>query len=92
MIELAVPAGNYVVFAKSQLSHTGAADSVNCVLKANETTVDKIGTKTLPALASVPASMQAVTINSPTQLSVECTVTTADGKAADNSLIALPIG
>ena len=29
-----VPAGRYVVLAKTQLSHTGAGDSIDCVLKA----------------------------------------------------------
>ena len=33
VVELAVPAGNYVVLAKTQLSHTGAGDTVECVLQ-----------------------------------------------------------
>ena len=86
-----VPAGRYVVLAKTQLSHTGAGDSIDCVLKAGNTTVDQIAMKTLPALAAVPASLQAViTVSSTTQLSVECDVFTANGAANFSSLIALP--
>lgn len=91
VVELAVPAGNYVVLAKTQLSHTGAGDSVNCNLKAGATVIDQIAMKTLPALAAIPASMQAVTTTaSATQLSVECKVLTANGAADFSSLIAIP--
>lgn len=94
VVSLAVPAGNYVVLAKTQLSHTGAGDSIDCTLKAGATTIDQIDMKTLPALAAIPASLQAVTttVTSPTQLSVQCAVMTANGAANFNSLIAIPTG
>jgi hypothetical protein len=92
VVELVVPAGNYVVLAKTQLSHTGAGDSVECTLKAGATTIDQIAMKTLPALAAIPASLQAVTTTttSPTVLSVQCRVVVADGAANFSSLIAIP--
>lgn len=92
MVELTVPAGNYVVLAKTQLSHTGAGDSVECLLKAGAATLDQVAMKTLPALAAIPASLQAVTTiaTSGTQLSVQCTVAVANGSANFNSLIAIP--
>ena len=92
VVELPVPAGNYVVLAKTQLSHTGAGDSVECMLKAGATTIDQIAMKTLPALAAIPASLQAVTTitTSPTQLSVQCSVAVANGSANFSSLIAIP--
>jgi hypothetical protein len=92
VVELAVPAGNYVVMAKTQLSHTGAGDTVECFLKAGATTIDQIAMKTLPALAAIPASLQAVTTTttSPTQLSVQCKVSVANGEANFSSLIAIP--
>jgi hypothetical protein len=89
---MTVPAGNYVVYAKTQLSHSGAGDTVDCTLKAGNVTIDQVSMKTLPALASIPASMQAVTTTSPTHLSVECDVLTANGTANFSSLIALPMG
>ena len=91
VVELAVPAGNFVVLAKTQLSHTGAGDSVTCFLKAGSATIDQIAMKTLPALAAIPASLQAVTTTmSPTQLSVQCNVAVANGAANFSSLIAIP--
>jgi len=92
VVELAVPAGNYVVLAKTQLTHTGAGDSVECMLKAGATTIDQIAMKTLPALAAIPASLQAVTTTttSPTLLSVQCSVLVANGSANFSSLIAIP--
>jgi hypothetical protein len=92
VVELPVPLGNYVVLAKTQLSHTGAGDSVECALKAGATTIDQIAMKTLPALAAIPASLQAVTTTttSPTQLSVQCNVLVANGSANFSSLIAIP--
>lgn len=92
VVELTVPAGSYVVLAKTQLSHTGAGDSVECLLKAGATTLDQVAMKTLPALAAIPASLQAVTTitTSPTLLSVQCSVLTANGSASSNSLIAIP--
>ena len=92
VISLAVPAGNYVVWGKTQLSHTGAGDSVDCWLKAGNATVDQISMKTMPALAAIPASLQAVTTTSPSQLSIECDVLTAGGTADFSSLIAIPTG
>jgi hypothetical protein len=92
VVELAVPAGNYVVSAKTQLYQSGAGDSVECSLKSGSTVLDQTAMKTLPALASVPASLQAVTTvtTSPTTLSVQCKVSVADGTANYNSLIAIP--
>ena len=92
----AVPAGKYVVLAKTQLSHTGAGDTIDCVLKAGNTTIDTIAMKTLPALAAIPVSLQAVTtvttIASPSHFSVECDVATAGGTANFSSIIAIPTG
>ncbi len=92
VVELAVPAGNYVVLATTELSQTGAGDSVECLLKSGATTLDQAAMKTLPALAAVPASLQAVTTTtgSSTQLSVQCAVAVANGSANFNSLIAIP--
>ena len=90
VVSLTVPAGNYVVFAKTQLTHSGAGDTVDCVLRAGATAIDQVAMKTLPALAALPVSLQAVTTTSPTQLSLECDVTTANGSASSSSLIALP--
>lgn len=91
VVELAVPAGSYVVLAKTQLSHTGAGDSIECSLKAGATTLDQIAMKTLPALAAIPASLQAITTTaSSTQLSVQCNVAVANGAANFSSLIAIP--
>lgn len=61
VVSLAVPAGSYVVLAKTQLSHTGAGDTVHCALKAGNATIDHVSMKTLPALAAIPMSLQAVT-------------------------------
>jgi hypothetical protein len=93
VVELAVPPGSYVVLAKTQLFQTGAGDSVECALKAGAATLDQAAMKTLPALASVPASLQAVTTTttSPTTtLSVQCSVAVANGTANSSSLIAIP--
>jgi hypothetical protein len=93
VVALAVPAGNYVVLAKTQLSHTGAGDTVDCVLKAGAISIDQVSMKTLPALAAIPVSLQAVAVTaSPSQLSVECDVLTANGSADFSSLIAIPTG
>jgi hypothetical protein len=91
VVSLTAPAGNYVVFAKTQLMHTGAGDSAICQLKAGATTTDESAIKTLPALAAVPVTLQAVTTTSQTQLSLQCDVTTANGSADFTSLIALPV-
>jgi hypothetical protein len=91
VVELAVPAGTYVVLAKTQLSQTGAGDSIDCTLKAGGTTIDQVAMKTLPALAAIPVPLQAVTTAaSPSQLSVECKVQVANGTANFSSLIAIP--
>jgi hypothetical protein len=93
VVALAIPAGSYVVLAKTQLSHTGAGDTVDCVLKAGAASIDRVSMKTLPALAGIPVSLQAVTVTtSPSQLSVECDVLTANGSADFSSLIAIPTG
>lgn len=92
VVSLTVPAGNYVVLAKTQLSHTGAGDTVTCELKAGAVVIDVVAMKTLPALAAIPVSLQAVTTTSPTQLSLTCDVTVANGSATATSLIALPVG
>lgn len=92
VVELSVPAGNYVVLAKTELSHTGAGDTVECLLKSGATTLDQSAMKTLPALAAIPAALQAVTTiaTSPTVLSVQCSVAVANGSANSSSLIAIP--
>ncbi len=91
VVSLSVPAGSYVVLAKTQLSHTGAGDTVECLLKAGTTSLDQIAMKTLPALAAIPASLQAVTtVTSPSLLSVQCNVLTANGTANFSSVIAIP--
>jgi hypothetical protein len=92
VVSLAIPAaGRYVVLAKTQLYQAGAGDAVECVLKADGTVIDQAAMKTLPALAEVPVSLQAVvTVAANTQLSVECDVRTASGTASFNSLIAIP--
>jgi hypothetical protein len=92
VVSLSVPAGRYVVLAKTQLMNTGAGDSVTCTLKSGGTTIDQSGTKILPALASVAVPLQAVTTvaTSPTLLTVQCSVLTAGGTADFNSLIAIP--
>lgn len=91
VVTLAVPVGNYVVLAKTNLSHTGAGDSVECTLKSGATTIDQAAMKTLPALAAVPAELQAVTkVTVPSQLSVQCVVAVANGSANFSSLIAIP--
>jgi hypothetical protein len=72
-------------------SGSGAGDAIECVLKANSTSIDQVAMKTLPALAEVPVSLQAVTtVTSNSQFSVECDMRTADGTARFNSLIAMP--
>jgi collagen triple helix repeat protein len=92
VVSLAVPtAGKYVVLAKMQLYQSGAGDAIECVLKANTTSIDQVAMKTLPALAEVPVSLQAVaTVAANSQFSVECDMRTADGRASFNSLIAIP--
>ena len=56
------------------------------------TTVVSLEMKTLPALAGVPVSRQAVVTVGPSTLSVECKVNTATGSADYSSLIAIPTG
>lgn len=91
VVFLDVPAGNYAILAKTQLSQTGAGDSINCSLKAGTATIDQIAMKTLPALAAMPVSLQAVTtVTSSSRLSVECAVLVANGTASFSSIIAIP--
>jgi hypothetical protein len=88
---LTVPAGRYVVLAKTQIAQTGAGDSVDCTLKAAATTLDQSSMKTLPALAAVTVPLQAVTtVVSSTLLTVQCNVEVANGTANFSSLIAIP--
>jgi hypothetical protein len=92
VVSLSVPAGKYVVLAKTQLTHSGAADTVTCTLQSGSTTIDQSAIKTLPALASVAVPLQAVTtvVTSPTLLTVQCIVAVANGSANFSSLIAIP--
>jgi hypothetical protein len=92
VVSLTVPtAGKYIVLAKTQLYQSGAGDAIECVLKANSTSIDQVAMKTLPALAEVPVSLQAVTtVTANSQFRVECDMRTADGTASFNSLIAIP--
>jgi Collagen triple helix repeat (20 copies) len=91
VVSLTVPPGNYVVLAKTQLSHTGAGDSIDCTLKSGATVLDQVAMKTLPALAAIPVPLQAVTTTiSSSVLSVECDVMVANGSADFSSLIAIP--
>ena len=92
MISLTVPAGKYVLLAKTQLFHSGAGDTVECTLQAGGVTVDRAFMKTLPALASVPVSLQAagVTTVSSSAVIVECDVSVANGEPNFTSLIAIP--
>lgn len=78
MVDLAVPAGSYVVLAKTQLSHTGAGDTIDCMLKAGTANIDQVSMKTLPALAAIPVSLQAVTVTA--SVPAECRVRCADGQ------------
>jgi len=91
VVTLQVPAGRYVVLAKSQLSQTGAGDSVTCTLDVAGSVVDQAAMKTLPALAAVPLSLEAViTPTSTSTVDVECVVSVANGAANFSSLIAIP--
>lgn len=91
IVSLSVPAGKYVLLAKTQLTHSGAGDTVECTLNAGGPALDTVAMKTLPALASIPVSLQAVTtVSSPLAVTVACDVTVANGSAAFTSLIAIP--
>ena len=91
VVSLSVPAGTYVVLAKTQLMQTGAGDSVACTLQADAITIDQSSINTLPALAAVAVPLQAVAmVASPTLLTVQCKMTTAGGTASFSSLIAIP--
>jgi hypothetical protein len=62
-------------------------------MKAGASVIDTVAMKTLPALAAIPVSLQAVTTTtSSSSLSVECDVSVANGSANSSSLIAIPIG
>ena len=54
MVSLTVPAGNYVVLAKTQLTHSGAGDTVDCVLRAGAASIDQVSMKTLPRSPRYP--------------------------------------
>lgn len=85
------PSGSTVVLAKTQLSHTGAGDSIDCMLKAGSTTLDQIALKTLPALAAVPTSLRAVTTTvSPTLLGVQVHRVVCKRHGHFSTLIAIP--
>jgi hypothetical protein len=91
VVALTVPAGRYIILAKTQLAQTGAGDSIDCTLKTGTTTLDQSSLKTLPALAAGSVSLQAVTTAGATsQLSVQCLVEVANGTANFSSLIAIP--
>jgi len=91
VVYLDVPAGKYVILAKTELAQTGAGDSIDCTLKVGTSTLDQIAMKTLPALGAVPVSLQAVTtVASISRVSVDCAVEVANGTAAFSSLIAIP--
>jgi hypothetical protein len=91
VVALTVPAGRYIILAKTQLAQTGAGDSIDCTLKTGTTTLDQSSLKTLPALAAGSVSLQAVTTTGATsQLSVQCLVEVANGTANFSSLIAIP--
>jgi hypothetical protein len=81
VVSLSVPAGRYVVLAKTQLTNTGAGDSVTCTLKSGATTIDQL---------AVPLQAVTVVATSPTLLTVQRSVLTAGGTADFNSLIAIP--
>ena len=88
---LTVPAGRYTVLAKTQISQTGAGDSVDCVLKAAAATIDSSSMKTGPALFATTVPLQAVvTVGATTAFTVQCNVEVASGSATNSSLIAIP--
>jgi len=91
VVERSLPAGKYVVLGKTQITHSGAGDSIHCELKTGSQVIDQVDMKTLPALAAVPVSMQAVTTTTTTeQLSITCDVSVANGSANFSSVIAVP--
>ncbi|HEX5909970.1 MAG TPA: hypothetical protein VFY44_05715, partial [Thermoleophilaceae bacterium] len=66
-------------------------DSVHCELKAGAQVIDQVDMKTLPALAAIPVSMQAVTTTPVVdQVSITCDVSVANGSANYSSIIAVP--
>jgi hypothetical protein len=92
VVSLTVPAGHYIVLAKTQIAQTGAGDSVDCFLKSAFTTIDQSSMRTLPALAATTVPLQAVvtTVGASTLLTVQCNVEVASGSANFSSLIAIP--
>jgi hypothetical protein len=92
VVSLTVPAGRYIVLAKTQIAQTGAGDSVDCFLKSAATTIDQSSMRTLPALAATTVPLQAVvtTVGASTLLTVQCSVEIASGSANFSSLIAIP--
>lgn len=91
VLERSLPAGKYIVLGKTQITHSGAGDSVHCELKTGSQVIDQVDMKTLPALAAIPVSMQAVTTTIATgQVSITCDVSVANGSADYSSIIAVP--
>jgi hypothetical protein len=92
VVSLTVPAGRYIVLAKTQIAHTGAGDSVDCFLKSAATTIDQSSMRTLPALAATTVPLQAVvtTVGASTVLTVQCNVEVASGSANFSRLFAIP--
>ena len=91
VVTLQVPAGSYIVLAKSQVSQTGAGDAVTCTLNVAGAEVDEDTMKTMPALAAIPMSLQAVIAPTSTStVNVTCSVMVANGAANFSSLIAIP--
>jgi collagen triple helix repeat protein len=92
VVSMIVPAGRYTVLAKTQVSQTGAGDSVTCALESTATTIDSSSTKTGPANFATTLPLQAIvtTVGPTTTLSVQCNVLTAGGSANNSSIIAIP--
>lgn len=86
-----VPAGTYVVTAKTNLLGLGAPDILDCALSSGDTTVDNVQwTSTAQARTSVV--MTAVTPASPgSPLRITCNPDEASGSAFSVKLIAIPV-
>lgn len=87
-----VPAGTYVVTAKTNLLGLGAPDILDCALSSGDTLVDNVQwTSTAQARTSVV--MTAVTPASPgSPLRITCNPDEASGSAFSVKLIAIPVG
>jgi len=91
VVSVTVPAGRYVVSAKTQVSQVTGADSVTCLLESGAFTVDTSATKTGPANFAATLPLQAVTtVGASTVLSVFCLTQTGVGSAINSSIIAIP--